>query len=1621
MAGRAEARKVELVDEVVRLVGARLPAGPGELVGRFVRRYLRDVAPEDLLDRQALDLYGAVLAHFRAGEQRRDGATKVRAYNPDLEQHGWQSTHTIVEIVNDDMPFLVDSVSMELSRHGLGIHLIIHPIMTVRRDARGRLEDVAGERRAADDGWQAESFMHFEIDRQSDEALLARLEGDLTRVLGDVRRAVEDWPEMRRRLDEAIAEWASSAPPELRRDGEVEAFLRWLAEDHFTFLGAAGYVLEDGAEAPRLRQTAGSALGILRDREAGGLSQSFSDLSPAARERARDPAVPLIVTKASSRSTVHRAAYLDYLGIKRYGPDGGVVGEHRFLGLLTSTAYSESPRDIPLLQRKVEQLLARSGFSRSGHAGKAFLHILETYPRDELLQTDEDSLFEIAMEILHLQDRQRLRLFLRRDPFERFVSCIVFVPRERYNTALRERLEGILKAALGAAESEWQAQVAESLLARIVFTFRTPSGVPDELDVADLERKLVEASQNWIDQLRTALADALGEEEGNRLLRLYGRSFAPSYQDTVPARAALPDIRHLDALAAGRQGPLALSLYRRLEDPAETVRFKIIRPDEPVLLSDALPILENMGVKVLSEEPTHLRSGEGRAFSIHDFGMQPLLASPVGVDEVRTKFQDAFLQVWTGRAENDGFNGLVLAAGLEARQITVLRAYFRYLLQLGVPFSQSYAERTLLANPALARLLVELFEARFDPARAEREAAVAAIEQAIEQALDQVAVLDEDRIVRAYLALIRATLRTNAWQRGPDGGPKEQLSFKIDPAAAPYMPVPRPAYEIFVYAPFVEGVHLRGGKVARGGLRWSDRREDFRTEVLGLMKAQMVKNSVIVPVGAKGGFVIKQPPSGADRAALQQEAIRCYRSFLSGMLDITDNRVHGNVVPPQDVVRYDGDDPYLVVAADKGTATFSDIANALSRDYGFWLDDAFASGGSAGYDHKGMGITAKGAWESVRRHFRELGHDPQSEPFTCVGVGDMSGDVFGNGMLMSRQIRLIAAFDHRHVFLDPDPDPATSSAERQRLFDLPRSSWADYEAGLISAGGGVWPRSAKRIQLSPQARAALAIGAESLSPAELCNAILKAPVDLLWNGGIGTFVKASTESHAEAQDRTNDTLRVDGAELRCRIVGEGGNLGMTQRGRIEFAAHGGRLNTDFIDNSAGVDCSDHEVNIKVLLNEVVAAGDMTLKQRDELLAAMTEEVGALVLRDNVLQNLALSVGQALGDELADARAGLMRRLERRGRLDRGIEMLPSDAELAERRKAGGGMTRPEAAVLLSYAKMTLYDDILASELPDRVYFLNSLVKYFPRPLRKRYPEEIARHRLRREIIATLLANSLINRGLEVFVSQLGDQTGSSLTEIVMAFVVARDAFDLVPFWGEVEALPESVPAALQIELLVAARQVLIAGTRWFLTSARRPLVIREAVGRFRPDIARLREVLEEVLAAPHLARFREQLARYSALGVEPPLARAAAGLALLVPASDIVAVARGRVGEDNGDLLLPAAVTYFALDAALELDRLREQLRGAPVHSRWDRLALGSLEDRLCEVLRRLTARALEHGIGRAGPAAAPEEVDAYLEGLHGHARYREIVEDIATAPAPDLAMLSVAVGVLNEVGVVAE
>ncbi|MBW8487545.1 NAD-glutamate dehydrogenase [Actinomadura parmotrematis] len=1596
MGGKLDQAKDDMLRRAAETCAQR-PGARGDVAEAvaFLRLYYRHVAPEDLLARDPGDICGPAMAQRLLGEERPQGRAKVRVFTPTLEEHGWDPGHTVVQVVTDDMPFLVDSVTMELTRHQLTTHLIVHPLLGVDRDVAGHLRGFRGKLDSDTD--LDESWIHIEVDRTTDRARLDELEDDLRRVLSDVRVAEEDAAKMRARAGEVAREIGANPPPlpEAERAEGVE-LLDWLADGHFIFLGYRDYTLvEDGTV---LRPEPGTGLGILRNDKSE--SDSFAALPPEVRARATDRHL-LILTKANSRSTVHRPIYLDYIGVKKFDADGNVTGERRFLGLFTHVAYSESIAHVPVLKRKLAEVLDSAGFTADSYDGQDLVEILESYPRDELFQIPVADLLPIALGVLRLRERRQLKLFLRKDLYGRFMSCMVYLPRDRYTTQIRLRIQEILRRAFDGVSVDYSANVTESVLARLHVVVRVERGhaLPD-VDADELEARLAAATRSWADDLADAITDQCGEEASGTLARRYGDAFPEGYKADFPARTAVADLRRLDDLSA--DADTSISLYEPFGAAPGERRLKIYRLGEPISLSRVLPLLQNMGVEVIDERPYEVMPADRPRAWVYDLGLRYDPPRDVSEDAAKALFQDAFIALWRGDIENDGFNALVLHVGLDWRQTMVLRAYALYLRQTGTSFSKRYIEQVLLRNAGITRLLVRLWESRLDPGMAggegERSEAIA---EELRGRLEEVASLDEDRILRAYLAMIQATLRTNHYQR------KRYLSLKFDPEGIPDLPLPRPKYEIFVYSPAVEGVHLRFGSVARGGLRWSDRREDFRTEILGLAKAQAVKNTVIVPAGAKGGFVGKQlPDPAADREAFMNAGIACYKDFISGLLDVTDNLVDGKVVPPEDVVRHDGDDTYLVVAADKGTATFSDIANGVAREYGFWLGDAFASGGSVGYDHKAMGITARGAWESVKYHFRSLGTDIQNEDFTVVGVGDMSGDVFGNGMLLSEHIKLVAAFDHRHVFIDPDPDPAASFEERKRLFALPRSSWADYDAALISRGGGVFPRTAKSVKLTPEIRAALGIAGDvhALTPFELIRAALTAPVDLLWNGGIGTYVKAGSENNADVGDKANDPVRVDGAELRCRVVGEGGNLGLTQLGRIEYARGGGLVNTDFIDNSAGVDTSDHEVNIKILLDQAVRDGELTGKQRDQLLYSMTDEVGDLVLRDNYAQNVVLAAARAQAPAMLHVHTRMLRRLERDGRLKRRLEFLPDDKALAERRQAGLGLTGPEFSVLLAYAKLALDGDIIASDLPDDPYLASWLVGYFPTPLRERYVDHMTLHPLRREIITTAVVNDVVNSSGSTFVFRLNEETGASSSDIARAYLVAREVLDMPRLWAAIEGLSHQVEESTQVAMLLEGRKLTERGARWLLHNRRPPFDICDSIAFFGEGALRLSGQLPKLLSGLDLAAFEARRDQFAELGVPDELAEQVAMLVNAYSTFDLV-----NVAHDTGRPVEEVAEVYFDLADKLQLSRLRERIIALPRDDRWKSMARSALRDDLYAA----HAALARDVIVTSEPGVDPEQRLARWTEKNGPAvrRAAQTLSEIWESDSFDLATLSVALG----------
>ncbi len=1584
----------------------------------LVRRYFQHVAEADLAGHDRSERNAIAGSALELASSRDATQAAVRVHNPTHKANGWTTRHTVVQVSVEDMPFLVDSVLGELRQRDLTVHLLVHPQVVVRRKGDGEAQVLDVDVTDAPQGSSTESWMYLEIDRLPSAGSREELRDRLVTVLGDVRRACEDWMEMRSTCLDIVADLRSGVPDTV--DPQTIAptieFLTWLEDNHFTFLGYREYVLIGNDGEPALRSVPGSGLGILRTE---GDETTVSTLQPQARRTATEPRL-LTITKANSRSTVHRPVYLDYIGLRRFGDDGRAVAERRFLGLFTASAYAESVLRLPIIGGKVAHILETSGFTPDSHSGKDLLGVLESYPRDELFQADVETLSRTAHEVLHLLERRQSKLFIRPDEFGRFVSALLYIPRDRYNTAVRLRLQELLRAAFHTDTVDYQTRVGESTLAQLHFVVRMPRGetIP-EVDVDELQERLLEATRTWGERLTEVVQEHYDDEAAaGDLLAHYGAAFPEAYKEDFGSEAAFGDLRRLGELDAD---PELVDLRPHLytvdgADPRER-RIKLYRRHE-LSLTDVLPVFAHLGVEVTDERPYELQGTQGSTY-IYDFGLRAaapeVWTTPDAEDVVAASFEAAFAAVWGEQAESDTLNSLVLTAGLDWRQVVIARTLVRYLRQV-TAYSLDYLEEALVANPQIASLIVAMFRARFDPdletgPAQDRDGAVQEVREQIESALDEVSSLDQDRIIRFMMTVLAAAVRTNYFQSGEGGEPKSHVSLKLRPREIDGLPEPRPAHEIWVYAPRVEGVHLRFGSVARGGLRWSDRREDFRTEILGLVKAQMVKNAVIVPTGSKGGFFAKSlPDPGADREAWLAEGVSAYQTLIRGLLDITDDRrPDGTVDAPERVLRHDGDDPYLVVAADKGTATFSDIANAVARDYGFWLDDAFASGGSAGYDHKAMGITARGAWESVKRHFRELGVDTQTQEFTVVGIGDMSGDVFGNGMLLSEHIRLVAAFDHRHIFLDPDPDAAPSYAERRRLFELPRSSWADYDTALISEGGGVYPRSAKSVPVSQEVREVLGLadGVSALTPAELLRAILLAPVDLLWNGGIGTYVKAQVETAADIGDRSNDAIRVDGSDLRVKVVGEGGNLGLSQLGRIEAAWHGVHVNTDAIDNSAGVDTSDHEVNIKIALRPLVSAGEMRMEERDELLASMTEEVAQQVLRHNYEQNVLIGNARDQGGLMLSVHERLIRSLVDEVGLDPELEFLPDAEELRRRAKAGQGLTSPEFSVLVAYAKLSLKDALLDSEIPDDPAVTPSLVTYFPEPLRETISDRLAEHPLRRQIIVNEIANAIVNRGGVTFVFRAMEETGATASQIARAFVVCREVFDLSGYIEQVEALDTVIDTSVQTELYLEFRRLLDRTTRWFLNNRSLSTDMAGEIERFAGPVRSLMPHIGEMLQGEEAQRFTEQAQRVVESGVPEQTARRYAALLDSFSLLDAVELAMGS------DLDVREVVeVYFAVSESFRIDALLTQVSHLPRADRWSSLARGAVRDDLYGVMRALTRAVLE---GTEAGVAAPERVHTWMaQQREPLSRVGQVLRAVGALEEPGLAPVSVALRTLR-------
>ncbi len=1587
-------------DTCIAAIVAHIPKSASAEEKRFIPQFF---AKMPLLDLEKVEpKHAYIVAHnaFEFMQHRELGAPAIRMFKPQKAKHGWTSDHWALQIMMEDMPFIVDSVRTELSQQGISVYDTVHPVLQVKRTKAGKLSRLLEAEEEPKKDSIAESFVHIEMSPppgESDSDLATRLH----ELLETIRLVVQDWKPMLSKVGDVSGRLTK------QRDffdsaeiDEAKDFLKWLKNKNFVFLGYMEYLFhesEDG-EGLELEPEEDKALGIFRTEHDVFRPKALESLPSELLRFAAQPEV-IQITKSNRRSLIHRPVLMDYIAIKKFDKEGRVIGECRFLGLFTSTVYYQSAENIPYIRRKIGRTLERANYDPISHNGKSLKAILEFYPRDELFQITEDDLFHFSVDIMALEARPNIGLFVRKDAFERFLSCMVFIPRERFDSYLRERISKILEERYHGKVSAFYTQLTDSPLARLHIIIQTnPGDIPD-CDIADIREEISHVTNAWSDNLRDALIEEYGKKKGEQLAQQYQDSFSEAYTTHYGISDAVGDIKKIEEI--DKKQAVAVDLLLRRTSGKESLHLRLYSTDEAPL-SDMIPMLEHMGCKVQDARP-HTITTRGRKANIimRDFRLELVNGANVDLAEIKNAFEEALRQVWEGHVEDDAFNSLVMLAKLQWRDVLILRAYSHYMKQVGLPYSRDYIARALANHPHIGEIIIQMFHAKFDP-KHNSAVKLKQLGEALEKALEEVENLAEDRIVRAYADLIEATLRTNYFQKDKKGRMKDYVSFKFRSSEVPDLPLPHPYAEIFVYSLRTEGIHLRGDRVARGGLRWSDRLEDFRTEVLGLMKAQMVKNTVIVPQGSKGGFVVKHPPESGDRDAFLKEGIECYKTFLRGLLDLTDNIVQDEIIPPKDVVRYDDDDPYLVVAADKGTATFSDIANGVSEEYGFWLGDAFASGGSAGYDHKEMAITARGAWVSVQRHFREMGVDTQKQDFTVAGIGDMSGDVFGNGMLLSKHIRLVAAFNHRHIFLDPNPSAAKSFKERERLYALPRSGWNDYNPKLISKGGGIYERSAKSIALTPEVQKLLGTKLSHVSPDALISLILKAQVDLLWNGGIGTYVKAETENHNDVGDRGNNAVRINATELRCKVVGEGGNLGFTQRARIEYALGGGRINTDAIDNSAGVDCSDHEVNIKIALGNAIENKKLTRTKRDTLLAAMTEDVAKLVLIDNRLQTQALTIAERQGDALLEQQARMMDDLERQGYLDRAVEFLPTTKALNERRAAGLSLSRPELAILLSYSKLSLFRDIKDSSLLDSSYFESDLLRYFPDDMRKKYADSIKSHRLRREIIATIITNSIINRVGITFMHSIQQETGCHPCDIARAYIMVRDLFKLRDVWRQIEALDGKVDADTQVALFTEVNQFIERMTFWFLRHCDQPLDLNAISENYGEGLETLRKELDGLISKTLSKSYRNRATAYSQKDVPMELAQSIAALEILTSYADIVKAAR----EVDLDVVTVGRI-YFEMGAQLRLGWLRRCATRIHVDSYWDRLAVKSIITDFYDQQREITKNTAALLCQNKDCDKVVDTWKARNKGVYK--RYHNFVLELKSQENVDLAMLAVA------------
>lgn len=1596
----------ELISRITNLLKKKVDATHHGSIKKFISAFYAYQHIETLKRRGPERLAEGLYSLWSFIQEKPAGAPKfsVSYWRPEKKEEMGRPERIIISIINDNMPFLVDSLTHFLNRLGFKPRLIVHPILLITRDGKGRLNYLENHDNPRPESSE-ESLIYCEISESVTPDCVDRIQSELSAMLADVRAATEDWTNMKKKVSVAIENirHGNYERGQEHLDESVK-FLEWIQNDHFTLLGYCKYDLFDEENRLLREPISSEPLGILKDESQRQLASIFEGIGITSdtRRLILRP-IPLLINKTTRTSNVHRAVPMDAIGIRCLDEDGKVVALHMFLGLFTSVAYDSSARDIPYLRRKVGKVLESAGLAPHWHDGKALTHILDSLPRDELFQASVEDLKDIGLSIVRLQEHQRLALFFRPDIFKRSMSCLVYVPQDRFDSTLVEEMGKALSEELNGNIGVVKAQFGSLAFARVYYSIQVPDGLKPEYELVKIENRLLEIAKSWSDELRLALNERQSEWDSARLFRLYRSAFPRGYQDTFSGQQVVDDIDFIEKLY--EEKGMSCRVYTSENKDLCRLKLKIFQYGKPIPLSNILPTLENLDLRVISEVPYKiLRSGEEASVWIHDFMLESHGTCSVDLAQSAEKFLTALRKIYRGKTEDDGFNRLVMAANLSWRQCEIIRTYARYLKQLGFPFSEAFIQNTLAKNPKVTQQLAELFETRFNPENSDEKTDL--IEK-IDASLMQVENVAEDRLLRRYLNLILSTLRTNFFQTDSGGSHRPCISLKINCAKVDDMPLPRPLYEIFVYSNRVEGVHLRGGKVARGGIRWSDRHEDFRTEILGLMKAQMVKNTVIIPVGSKGGFVVKKPTLGLTREEIFQEGVSCYKIMMQGLLDLTDNMIKDEVVHPPQTIRHDTDDPYLVVAADKGTATFSDYANEISTNHNFWLGDAFASGGSQGYDHKKMGITARGAWESVKRHFRELGLDVMTTPFTVVGVGDMSGDVFGNGMLLSPYIKLVGAFNHRHIFIDPNPDWQKGFEERKRLFNLPRSSWTDYDASLLSQGGAIYDRQAKTLDVTPEIKNLLNLAETKIKPDDLIRALLTYQADLLWFGGIGTYVKASNESNSDAGDRANDPLRVNAKELNCRVIGEGANLGVTHQGRIEFARRAkGRVNTDAVDNSAGVDCSDHEVNIKILLNKIKESGRITEEDRNDTLREMTDSVAQLVLRDNYLQNLSLSLIEAESNENFPYKVRLIRHLEAEGILNRSLEHIPDDMALAEMEATKTPFTRPEYAVIMAYAKIYLYKEVLKSDIVNDPYFEGHLLSYFPKKLRFGFTQDILAHPLRSEIMATLVINDVINRTGSALVNEIFEKTGRSYKDILRAYFVATEVFEFPKIWSEIEEYDGRLEASKQTRLYKDLRQVLRRMMLWLLNNYPFEGSITDISSQLSQGVQSFLSDLTNCLDAEGEDKFAQTLVTYQDLGIDADFAERLAVLQIAASSPDIILVA-----TQTGFTISQVGMLYFLVGSRFQFGKIRTQIRSLDPSGQWEQQQINGLLEDLYEDHRSLVhtillfakEKKIELGADGINLVASWE-----MENKRSLKRLERTLSEISLSHSKDLASLSV-------------